>query len=216
MSSAQVASSAREQKLVICSSAPRLSQASARGGMTGSRFSSRASSSSSSTSGNWRANAWLAAAARLKTTRWSPRVMLEVMTVIDGPRVEAQVAGLAVDGMDRVAVRRVREDGVVRPAELLDRRRVARREHARRVLDTGEGEPAAEPLVRAVSAGALDREAEQALALLGQDVEREDHAGRAGVRLDRDAVGLGDRTHGREPNELRLERTSQEYFSADA
>mgnify|MGYP006943410111 CR=1 FL=1 len=31
----------------------------------------------------WRA--WLAAAARLKTTRWSPRVTLDVTTVTDGP-----------------------------------------------------------------------------------------------------------------------------------
>ena len=151
---------------------------------------------SSATSGNWRVNAWLAAAARLNTTRWSPRVMLDVISVTDGPGIEAQLAGLAVDRMHRVRVGRVREDRVVRPAELLDRRAVARRELARLALDAGEVQPAAEPLVRPVAAAALEREAEQPGALGGHDVEGEDHAGRAGVRLDRDPVGLADGAHG--------------------
>jgi hypothetical protein len=86
MSSAHVASSAREHMLVICSSAPRLSHASTLSGSgLGGRCSLRARFSSASTSGNSRANAWLAAAARLKTMRWSPRVTLDVMTVTDGP-----------------------------------------------------------------------------------------------------------------------------------
>jgi hypothetical protein len=49
--------------------------------------------------------------------------------------------------------------------------------------------------VRAVAAGALDREAEQSAPLLRHDVEREDHTRRAGVGLDRDPVGLADRAH---------------------
>jgi len=93
MSSAQVGSSARAQKPVICSSAPRLSQVSARGGITAGRFSRFAAASSTSTSGNCRENAWLAAAARLKTIRWSPRTTLEVMTVTDGPGSTRRFAG---------------------------------------------------------------------------------------------------------------------------
>ena len=122
---------------------------------------------------------------------------------LDGDRrtgIDPQRAGRAVHRVDGVAVRRVREHRVIRPAELLDRRLVARQERTRLALDAGERETPAEPLVRAVAAAALDREAEQALALVLRDVEGQDDAGRAGVGLDGDVIRLPDRAHKGEPS----------------
>ena len=198
MSSAHVGSSARWQKLVICSSAPRLSHASALAGMTGlaGRFLARERDLLGD----------LRELARERLARGRGAVEDDAMVAARDARghdrhrragIDAQVAGLAVDRVHGVRVGRVRKDRVVRPAELLDRRAVTRRELARLALDGGEVQPAAEPLVRPVAAAALDREAEQAGALLRHDVKREDHAGRAGVRLDGDPVGLPDGAHGR-------------------